>query len=72
VDRDGTSVASIFISDDLGKASVSLNDELVKSGLARWRRSEDPYDDQLLRSERDARSEERGIWATANQVTSPD
>ncbi|PSQ80404.1 MAG: chromosome partitioning protein ParB [Bacteroidetes bacterium QS_1_63_11] len=45
-----------------------LNEQLVREGLAWWDRRQAPHADHLQHLERQARADERGLWAQTNPV----
>ena len=62
-DRYGRTVADIILPD--GK---SLNQELVREGMAWWYRQYAPADKTLARLEADAKAAKRGLWAQPNPI----
>ena len=64
-DADGTSVGTVCplrFGLWVSAASDCLEEQLVKAGLARWNRKDDPYNSGLEKLEREARDAMRGIW----------
>lgn len=45
-----------------------LNEQLVRDGLAWWDRTQAPHADHLQHLERQARADERGLWAQTDPV----
>jgi endonuclease YncB( thermonuclease family) len=62
-DRYGRLVGEVLLPD-----GRSLNQELVKAGLAWWYRQYAPHDPTLAHLEAEARSAKRGLWADADPV----
>jgi micrococcal nuclease len=62
-DRYGRLVGEVLLPD-----GRSLNQELVKAGMAWWYRQYDPNDTTLAQFEADARTAKRGLWADAHPV----
>jgi endonuclease YncB( thermonuclease family) len=62
-DRYRRTVAEVILPD-----GRSLNEELVRAGLAWWYRKYAPHDETLSRLEREARAEKRGLWAQGNPI----
>ena len=60
-DRYQRTVADIVLPD-----GRSLNEELVRQGLAWWFRRYAPHDETLSRLEREAKTAKRGLWAQEN------
>jgi hypothetical protein len=46
----------------------SLNQELVREGMARWYRHYAPHDAELARLEAEAKSAKRGLWSQPHPV----
>lgn len=61
-DRYGRTVANVSVN------GLSLNQELVRAGLAWWYKRYAPNDATLARLESEARQAKRGLWADANPV----
>jgi endonuclease YncB( thermonuclease family) len=62
-DRYGRVVGEVLLPD-----GRSLNQELVKAGMAWWYRQYAPNDTTLAQLEADARTAKRGLWADAHPV----
>jgi len=62
-DRYGRLVGDVLLPD-----GRSLNQELVKAGLAWWYKPYAPHDTTLAQLEADARAAQRGLWAEAHPV----
>jgi endonuclease YncB( thermonuclease family) len=62
-DRYGRLVGEVLLPD-----GRSLNQELVKAGMAWWYRKYAPNDTTLAQLEAQARTAKRGLWADANSV----
>jgi endonuclease YncB( thermonuclease family) len=62
-DRYGRLVGEVLLPD-----GRSLNQELVKAGMAWWYRQYAPNDTMLARLEAEARTAKRGLWADAHPV----
>ncbi len=62
-DRYGRLVGEVRLPD-----GWSLNQELVKAGMAWWYRQYAPHDTTLARLEAEARTAKRGLWADAHPV----
>ena len=62
-DRYGRLVGEVLLPD-----GRSLNQELVKAGMAWWYRQYAPNDTTLAQFEADARTAKRGLWADAHPV----
>jgi len=62
-DRYGRLVGDVLVPD-----GRSLNQELVKAGLAWWYKPYAPHDTTLAQLEADARAAQRGLWAEAHPV----
>ena len=62
-DRYGRLVGEVLLPD-----GRSLNQELVKAGMAWWYRQYAPNDTTLAQLEAEARTAKRGLWADANPV----
>jgi micrococcal nuclease len=62
-DRYGRLVGEVLLPD-----GRSLNQELVKAGMAWWYRQYAPHDTTLAQLEAEARTAKRGLWADANPV----
>ena len=62
-DRYGRLVGDVLLPD-----GRSLNQELVKAGMAWWYRHYAPNDTTLAQLEADARTAKRGLWADAHPV----
>ena len=62
-DRYGRVVAEVLLPD-----GRSLNQELVKAGMAWWYQRYAPNDTTLAQLEADARAAQRGLWAEAHPV----
>jgi endonuclease YncB( thermonuclease family) len=62
-DRYGRLVGEVLLPD-----GRSLNQELVRAGLAWWSRQYAPHDTTLAQLEAEARAAKRGLWADAAPV----
>ena len=62
-DRYGRTVAKVVLPD-----GRSLNQELVRQGLAWWYRQYAPHDQILAGLEAEARAAKRGLWSERNPV----
>jgi endonuclease YncB( thermonuclease family) len=62
-DRYGRLVGEVLLPD-----GRSLNQELVRAGLAWWYRQYAPHDTTLAQLEAEARAAKRGLWADADPV----
>jgi micrococcal nuclease len=62
-DRYGRVVGEVLLPD-----GRSLNQELVKAGMAWWYRQYTPHDTTLAQLEAEARAAKRGLWADAHPV----
>jgi micrococcal nuclease len=62
-DRYGRLVGEVLLPD-----GRSLNQELVKAGMAWWYRQYAPHDTTLAQLEAEARTAKRGLWADAHPI----
>jgi micrococcal nuclease len=62
-DRYGRLVGEVLLPD-----GGSLNQELVRAGLAWWSRQYAPHDTMLQQLEEEARKEQRGLWSDPHAV----
>jgi endonuclease YncB( thermonuclease family) len=62
-DRYGRTVAEVILPD-----GRSLNQEVVRQGMAWWYRRYAPHDPTLSRLEAEARAAKRGLWSQPNPV----
>ena len=63
LDRYGRTVADVILPD-----GRSLNQELVREGVAWWFRKYAPHDSTLSRLEAEARAAKRGLWSQPNPI----
>jgi endonuclease YncB( thermonuclease family) len=63
IDRYGRTVAGVILPD-----GRSLNQELVRQGLAWWYRRYAPHDERLAQLEAEARAAKRGLWSQPNPM----
>jgi endonuclease YncB( thermonuclease family) len=68
VDVHTTDRYSRLVGEGLLPDGRSLNQELVKAGMAWWYRQHAPNDTTLAQLEAEARTAKRGLWADANPV----
>lgn len=50
------------------ESGLNLSHELLKAGLAWWDRKAAPNNDSLWKLERDARTEQRGLWKDSDPI----
>jgi hypothetical protein len=62
-DRSGRTVAEVVLPD-----GRSLDQEMVRAGMAWWYRRYVPADEELAAIEADARAARKGLWAQSNPI----